>query len=57
MSNKLVAASMSPRECEALTMLVGAVFFLLLSATDAVGKASEKVTGKDGAPMVLVPVR
>jgi formylglycine-generating enzyme required for sulfatase activity len=38
-----------------LARLVGAAFCLLLSTTDAAGKTSDKVTGKDGAPMVLVP--
>lgn len=46
---------MPPRECEALTMLISAVLGLLLSTTDAVGKLPGKITGKDGAPMVLVP--
>jgi len=46
---------MPPRGCESLTMLVSAVLGLLLSTTDAAGKLPEKITGKDGAPMVLVP--
>lgn len=47
--------SQPPKAWEASAVLVGSVFFLLVAATGATAKLPEKITGKDGALMALVP--
>ena len=55
MVEKLIAASVTKSEWAALAMLAGSVLLLLLFIPKAAGKLPEKIIGKDGAPMVLVP--